>query len=159
MALVMVMVLSVVTVAQPAFAGFPVLATTLVGGSAAALSVRAVRRRAQTWIFVAIIASAYAGVLLAFVLLGRQDPDRMWIALAAAVGNAILSAVLAMGFVPVFELFTRITTDQTLLEWADPNRSLLRRLSMEAPGTYIFYTLIYLRSEIGNSTDRVFGER
>lgn len=136
MALVMVMVLSVVTVAQPAFAGFPVLATTLVGGSAAALSVRAVRRRAQTWIFVAIIASAYAGVLLAFVLLGRQDPDRMWIALAAAVGNAILSAVLAMGFVPVFELFTRITTDQTLLEWADPNRSLLRRLSMEAPGTY-----------------------
>ena len=44
LALVMVMVLAVVTVAQPAFAGFPVLATTLVGGSAAALSVRAVRR-------------------------------------------------------------------------------------------------------------------
>ena len=56
MALVMVMVLAVVTAAQPAFAGFPVLATTPVGGAAAALSVRAVRRRAQTWIFVAIIA-------------------------------------------------------------------------------------------------------
>jgi len=136
MALVMVMVIAVVTVAQPAFAGFPVLATTLVGGSAAALSVRAVRRRAQTWVFVAIIASAYAGVLLAFAMLGGREPDRMWVALAAAVGNAILSAVLAMGFVPVFELFTRITTDQTLLEWADPNRSLLRRLSLEAPGTY-----------------------
>jgi cyclic-di-AMP phosphodiesterase PgpH len=47
-----------------------------------------------------------------------------------------MSAILAMGFVPVFELFTGITTDQTLLEWADPNRPLLRRLSMEAPGTY-----------------------
>ena len=136
MALVMVMVLSVVTVAQPAFAGFPSLATTLVGGSAAALSVRAVRRRVQTWIFVAIIASAYAGVLLSLALLGGREPGQLWVALAAAIGNAILSSVLAMGFVPVFEFFTRITTDQTLLEWADPNRSLLKRLSMEAPGTY-----------------------
>ena len=41
-----------------------------------------------------------------------------------------------MGFVPVFEWFTGIITDQTLLEWGDPNRPLLRRLSMEAPGTY-----------------------
>ena len=136
MALVMVMVLAVVTAAQPAFAGFPVLATTLVGGAAAALSVRAVRRRAQTWIFVAIIASAYAGVLLALALMGGQEADGLGVALAAVGGNAILSAVLAMGFVPVFELFTGITTDQTLLEWADPNRSLLKRLSMEAPGTY-----------------------
>jgi putative nucleotidyltransferase with HDIG domain len=41
-----------------------------------------------------------------------------------------------MGFIPVFEWMTGITTDQTLLEWADPNRPLLRRLSLEAPGTY-----------------------
>jgi putative nucleotidyltransferase with HDIG domain len=41
-----------------------------------------------------------------------------------------------MGFLPVFEWFTGVTTDQTLLEWADPNRDLLKRLSMEAPGTY-----------------------
>ena len=136
MALVMVMVLAVLTAAQTDFGGFHVLAFTLIGGSAAALSVRAVRRRAQTWIFVAIIAFAYAATLLAFALLGQGERDGLGVALAAALGNAILSAVLAMGFVPVFELFTGITTDQTLLEWADPNRSLLKRLSMEAPGTY-----------------------
>jgi len=136
MALVMVMVLSLLTGAQDAFEGFRVLATTIVGGSAAALSVRAVRRRAQTWIFVAIITGAYAAVLIAFWLLGEAHPEGLMVALAAAGGNAILSSVLAMGFIPVFELFTGITTDQTLLEWADPNRPLLRRLSMEAPGTY-----------------------
>lgn len=135
-ALVMVMVLSVLTVAQDAFDSFSVLAMTLVGGSAAALSVRAVRRRAQTWMFAAIIAAAYAGVLLSFWMLGEQRPERFAVALAAAGGNAILSSVLAMGFIPVFELVTGITTDQTLLEWADPNRPLLKRLSMEAPGTY-----------------------
>jgi cyclic-di-AMP phosphodiesterase PgpH len=37
---------------------------------------------------------------------------------------------------PLFESYTRITTDQTLLELADANRPLLRRLSREAPGTY-----------------------
>ena len=136
MALVMVMVMSVLTVAQDAFDSFNVLATTLVGGSAAALSARAVRRRAQTWIFVAIIAAAYAAVLLSFWMLGEQRPERLLVALAAAGGNAILSSVLAMGFIPVFELATGITTDQALLEWADPNRPLLKRLSMEAPGTY-----------------------
>ncbi len=51
-------------------------------------------------------------------------------------GNAIVSAGLALLFVPVFEWFTGITTDQTLLEFADPNRKLLKRLSLEAPGTY-----------------------
>jgi putative nucleotidyltransferase with HDIG domain len=136
MALVMVMVLSVLTAAQSDFQSFRVLATTLVGGSAAALCVRAVRTRAQTWIFVAIVGTAYAGVLMAFWLLGEEQPEGLMVSLAAAGGNAILSSVLAMGFIPVFELFTGITTDQTLLEWADPHRPLLKRLSMEAPGTY-----------------------
>jgi putative nucleotidyltransferase with HDIG domain len=136
MALVMVMVLSVLTAAQDEFQNFHVLATTLVGGSAAALCVRAVRTRAQTWIFVAVVGAAYAGVLIAFWLLGEEQSEGLMVALAAAGGNAILSSILAMGFIPIFELLTGITTDQTLLEWADPNRPLLKRLSMEAPGTY-----------------------
>ncbi|MSR36814.1 MAG: hypothetical protein EXR95_09290, partial [Gemmatimonadetes bacterium] len=136
MALVMAMVLAVLTAAQPPFQDVHVLTTTLVAGSAAALSVRAVRRRAQAWIFGAVIAVAYAAVLFAFALLGTREPDGVWMALAAATGNAIMSSVLALGFVPLFEVVTGITTDQTLLEWADPNRPLLKRLSMEAPGTY-----------------------
>jgi putative nucleotidyltransferase with HDIG domain len=57
-------------------------------------------------------------------------------AIVFAAVNATVSAILAMGFMPVFEWLTGITTDQTLLEWADPNRPLLKRLSMEAGGTY-----------------------
>ncbi len=136
MALVLVLVLGILTAIQGPFQRFPVLVTMVIGGAAAALSVRAVRRRAQTWIFVAIIAAAYAAVLVALVLAGQIEGSRFWVAGAAVLGNAVLSAVLAMGFLPVFEVFTGITTDQTLLEWADPNRSLLKRLSMEAPGTY-----------------------
>ena len=117
---------------QTAHAWLPVF----VAGSAAALSVRAVRRRAQTWIFIAVIVLSYTVVYLTLGAMSGRGMDLMGTSLAWASGNAVVSAILAMGFLPVFEWFTRITTDQTLLEWADPNRPLLRRLSMEAPGTY-----------------------
>jgi putative nucleotidyltransferase with HDIG domain len=37
---------------------------------------------------------------------------------------------------PVFEACFRILTDITLMEYMDPNHELLRRLTIEAPGTY-----------------------
>jgi cyclic-di-AMP phosphodiesterase PgpH len=136
MALVLALVLAVFSGVQPGLQGVSVVVTTLMGGTAAAMSVRAVRRRAQTWIFIAIITGAYAAVILALSLVQAREPSLALAALAAGGANAVLSAIVAMGFLPVFEWFTGITTDQTLLEWADPNRDLLRRLSMEAPGTY-----------------------
>lgn len=135
-ALVMGLVIAVLTVAQSPFADTEVLFPTMVGGAAAAMSVRVVRRRAQTWVFVAIITGAYAVTLLAMALLQGLSAGAVVVSMGWAGANAALSAVIAMGFMPVFEWATAITTDQTLLEWADPNRSLLRRLSLEAPGSY-----------------------
>ncbi len=74
--------------------------------------------------------------LLALALIQGRTAVELATSIGWAGSNAALSAVIAMGFVPVFEWFTGITTDQTLLEWADPNRNLLRRLSLEAPGSY-----------------------
>ncbi|MDT8339978.1 MAG: HDIG domain-containing protein [Longimicrobiales bacterium] len=136
MALVLVMVLAVLTSAQSGLQGLDVLVPTFVGGAAAGMSVRVVRSRAQTWVFIAFIFSAYATALVALHLVYGEGLESLGVSLAAAGGNAVVSAILAMGFIPVFEMVTGITTDQTLLEWGDPNRPLLRRLSMEAPGTY-----------------------
>jgi len=135
-ALVLGMVVAVLTGFLSPFSELRTLALVLMGGAGAALAVRVIRRRAQTWIFVAVIAAAYATTILSFALIQGGEPSDTLVSLAWAGGNATVSAILAMGFVPVFEWFTGITTDQTLLEWADPNRPLLKRLSMEAPGTY-----------------------
>ena len=136
LALVMGLVLAGLTVAQPPFGNPNVLFPVMIGGAAAAMCVRVVRRRAQTLVFVGIIAGAYAVTLLAMSLLGgRSASEFAWLMLWAG-GNAAASAFIAMGLVPVFEWFTKITTDQTLLEMADPNAPILRRLSLEAPGTY-----------------------
>jgi len=136
LALILVGVLTVLVGVQPPFQDVHAWAPVFIAGAAAALSVRAVRRRAQTWIFIAIIAGAYLASIGALGLVTGREARVVGTALAWAGGNAVVSAILAMGFLPVFEWFTRITTDQTLLEWADPNRPLLKRLSMEAPGTY-----------------------
>ncbi len=136
MALILALVLGVLTGAQEPFGSYQILAFTVMGGAAAALSARAVRRRSQTWIFIALITLGYALVLAAFGLKGEGQATGVFLAIVYAGANATVSAILAMGFMPVFEWFTGITTDQTLLEWADPNRPLLKSLSLEANGTY-----------------------
>jgi putative nucleotidyltransferase with HDIG domain len=48
----------------------------------------------------------------------------------------ILIGVVSVGLLPVFEQLFKITTDITLLELTDFNHPLLRRMQVEAPGTY-----------------------
>lgn len=50
--------------------------------------------------------------------------------------NAVFSMMLAMALVPYFESFFKINTNQTLLELADLNHPLLKRMMVSAPGTY-----------------------
>jgi len=54
----------------------------------------------------------------------------------AAVCVGFGTAILASGILPVLESIFRITTDISWLEMADLNHPLLKRLSLEAPGTY-----------------------
>ncbi len=136
LALVLALVLAAVTASLTPFQGVDVLVTTMVGGGAAALSVRVVRRRSQSWTFIAIIAASYATVILSLWLSRVQPTAGVLSSLGWTTGNAIVSAGLALLFVPALEWFAGVTTDQTLLEFADPSRRLLKRLSMEAPGTY-----------------------
>ena len=136
MSLLLVLVLAAITGTLQPFSSYGTVLVVMVAGAAAAMSVRAVRRRSDTWVSIAIIAGAASLVLLAYGLSVSQPLAEIARGSLVIVGNATASALLAVGFLFVFELFTGITTDQTLLEWADPTRPLLRRLSMEAPGTY-----------------------
>ncbi len=47
-----------------------------------------------------------------------------------------LTSILVVGLLPILESLFRVMTDITLMEYMDPNNELLRRLSVEAPGTY-----------------------
>ena len=55
---------------------------------------------------------------------------------ALAIGNGILTATIVGGILPIFEHTFQITTDISWLEASDLNHPLLRRMTIEAPGTY-----------------------
>jgi cyclic-di-AMP phosphodiesterase PgpH len=47
-----------------------------------------------------------------------------------------LSAVLVVGLLPLMETTFKVMTDMTLMEFMNPNNELLRRMTLEVPGTY-----------------------
>jgi len=55
---------------------------------------------------------------------------------ALAIGNGILTATIVGGILPILEHLFQITTDISWLEASDLNHPLLRRMTIEAPGTY-----------------------
>lgn len=107
-----------------------------VGGAAAALSVRVVHRRAHGLILGAVVAVAYFVAALALALMLSWDALTFATTVAWGTANGIACALIAVGLMPVFEAWTGVTTDQTLLELGDLNGPLLKRLSLEASGTY-----------------------
>src|SRR3954467_5259498 len=55
---------------------------------------------------------------------------------ALAIGNGIVTATVVGGVLPMFEHLFHVTTDISWLEASDLNHPLLRRMTIEAPGTY-----------------------
>lgn len=114
---------------------FMVLAGALVG----VFSVTRVGQRGDLMRAGFYVALANVVAILAWNLLyGRLViPD---MALLANVGwgaaGGLASAVLTIGLLPFLESFFGILTSVRLLELANPNQPLLRRLLLEAPGTY-----------------------
>ena len=53
-----------------------------------------------------------------------------------AAGGGLVSGVLSVSLQPVFESFFRLPTPNKLSDLCNPNQPLLRRLQIEAPGTY-----------------------
>jgi cyclic-di-AMP phosphodiesterase PgpH len=96
------------------------------------------RERLQVY-FVAglLVALAQMAVVVAFQLAQRgEDVQQLLMIAAFCIVNGLVSAMLAVGATYVLGRIFGITTTMQLLELANPTQPLLRRLLMEAPGTY-----------------------
>ena len=72
----------------------------------------------------------------------------------AGIGS-VLAAILTIGFLPLFESMFDIVTVIKLLELSNPNNPLMRKLLMEAPGTYHHSVLVANLAEL--ATEAVGG--
>ncbi|HEV8124360.1 MAG TPA: HDIG domain-containing protein [Gemmatimonadales bacterium] len=113
-----------------------VLLIALAAGVAAAVGTRAARRRKELYLTIASAVLAYGLAALTLGLLHGWPLITMGWSLARGSVTALGSASVAMLLLPLAESVIRVTTDITLLELSDPGRPLLRKLAMEAPGTY-----------------------
>jgi len=75
-------------------------------------------------------------------ILNREDIYRMINNGLYGVIGGTLSAVLTIGTLPFFETVFDIITPLKLLELSNPNQPMLRRLLIEAPGTYYHSILV-----------------
>ncbi|MGC3990781.1 MAG: HDIG domain-containing protein [Chthoniobacteraceae bacterium] len=119
------------------------LVMSLISGFVAVFLTLEVRRRSRlmragfsvglaTW----ALAIAFGLILIPWELFPALDwPTIGWQSFAA-IGSGILTAMLVGGALPVLESMFRLTTDISWLEMADLNHPLLKRLTIEAPGTY-----------------------
>jgi len=108
----------------------------LAGGLAALLTVtRAERLNVFVRVF-GVLAAVNVAVAIAFSLLDQRELVGVLQLAGAAVVNAALSVILAVGSFHVLGNLFGIMTVFQLLELANPSNRLLRRLLLETPGTY-----------------------
>jgi hypothetical protein len=116
--------------------GIEVFLVLLIGSITGIYAVREARRRNSI-----LLAGLLVGVakFLAIVCIGLINSmemdyyikDGIW-----GIASGIFSGFLVMGLLPVFEHFFKVTTNISLLELSDLNHPLLKKLALEAPGTY-----------------------
>ena len=125
--------------------------TMFAGAITCCFSLREIRTRMKL-LEVSVLAAAIvfitAGSLACLDFLAQKLPLEE-LSLADVFSNAGWHAVVAFivglliqGFLPLIEKIFHIATSMTLLDYSDANQSLLKKLAMEAPGTFSHSLLI-----------------
>ncbi len=122
----------------------PLLVTSLISGFTAVSLTLQVRRRSRLVRAGFGVGIAIWLLSLAFGLIGpinlfsfaENDWRMIGLQSAYAIGNGILTAMVVGGALPLLEQLFQVTTDISWLEASDLNHPLLRRMTIEAPGTY-----------------------
>jgi cyclic-di-AMP phosphodiesterase PgpH len=122
----------------------PLLVTSLISGFAAVSLTLQVRRRSKLIRAGVGVGLAICLLALTFGLIGpinwffpmANDWGMIGVQSALAIGNGIVTATIVGGTLPILEHLFQITTDISWLEASDLNHPLLRRMTIEAPGTY-----------------------
>ena len=115
---------------------FTVLLTAFVSGPVAVTVLRHRQQRTA-----ALLAGVLVGVtnflcvIAVGMINGAVSSDTALNGLCAA-GSGLCAAILCIGVQPILEWIFNLTTSAKLLELSNPNQPLLRRMLLEAPGSY-----------------------
>ncbi|MCR5610436.1 MAG: HDIG domain-containing protein [Clostridiales bacterium] len=118
--------------------GVPValMLTVMVSSIASVLSLNISKTRSST-----VIASGVGGIVgiicyAGIMLVSGEMFFNYWQPLLWILGSCLVSGILAVGLMPIFETAFDIASDARLNELLNNNNPLIKRLMLEAPGTY-----------------------
>lgn len=109
---------------------------TMVVGIVASLSSNSVRKRSDYYRIMLAVVATYILFIFAIENLRLTPSDEILPDLLYGGLVGLFSIPIVIFLVPFFESLFGFTTDITLLELSDLNNPLLKRLALEAPGTY-----------------------
>jgi len=132
--------------------GLPFLTGSALAGIAAIATAAGVRRRRDFYMPMLVVAIAYAFAIGAMGLVDGARLDVLLRRMAWGVLAGFSSVLLVTLLLPLLESLFSVTTDITLLELADLNRPILRKLMLEAPGTYHHSLVVGSLSEAAAET-------
>ena len=115
---------------------FTTMLNTLVSGSLCIAVI--MRSKGRTGVLVAGLLCGLANMItsMAIGLTNNAHISSVLIIACWAGGSGILAGVLSIGLQPVLEAAFNLTTTAKLFDLSNPNQPLLRRMLVEAPGTY-----------------------
>ncbi|MBL7068860.1 MAG: HDIG domain-containing protein [Candidatus Omnitrophica bacterium] len=115
---------------------FGLMIVMFIGSSVGIYSVRKVRRRSKLLLAGFFVGAVNFLTIIALGLLNNLNPPIFLGEGGLGALNGLMSFLLVIGILPIFEYLFKIPTDITLLELSDLNHPLLKEMATKAPGTY-----------------------
>lgn len=112
------------------------LYVAVIGGTASAFIVNGANQRSRLSASGIAIAAINALVVSCMGLMIKSDLRTIAYDAALVSANGLLSTIFTIGVLPIFESIFNIITPMKLLELANPNQPLMKKMLLEAPGTY-----------------------
>lgn len=108
----------------------------LAGSFTGSFAARGIRKRIHFLKVGLAVGLVNAAVLISFFLSQEWQFSEALVASSLGIANGFLVTTLSFFLVPLAESLFNLTTDISLLELSDLNHPLLKRMVVEAPGTY-----------------------
>lgn len=113
-----------------------VMLTSIISGIAAVFFLKGKPQRVRVILSGFIVAALNLLTMIAVGLMTSTNLDAVMSNSLMCTASGVVSGVVAVGLQPVIETLFNLATPSKLLELGNPNQPLLRRLLLEAPGTY-----------------------
>ena len=118
------------------------LVSGLLSGTTAAMVMH--HKGTRLWVLVSGLAGGVVdfATIMALGLMTNSELSGSLAIAAWRAGGAVLGTLLCIAVQPLLEMIFNLPTPMKLMELSNPNQPLLRRLLLEAPGTYHHSTIV-----------------